>query len=139
VCFVQKPLMKCLNLQQVRNAASMEWVTRLADHLLAFKEINCSPLSIVSRLTEGEDLQQTLSSHDAKWHDSCRLQYNKTKLERVAKRQAPSSESADAAIPKKYTRHSSVENAGDTERCFFCGEPAKDTESFHHIWSRRPC
>ena len=29
----------------------------LANHLLAFKEINCLPLSIVSRLTEGEDLQ----------------------------------------------------------------------------------
>ena len=73
----------------------------LADNLLAFNEIGWLSSSIVSRLMEEQDLEGTFRSHKAKWHDSCRLQYNKTKLERATKRKASSSESSDA--PKKFT------------------------------------
>ena len=114
----------------------------LADKLLAFNEINCLPSSIVSRLMESQDLEEFLKSHQAKWHESCRLQYNKTKLERAAKRQASAAESSDSLIHKKYTRHSSVNSTDEKEQCFFCGEPAKDTESFHHASTfglDRPC
>ena len=102
----------------------------LADNLLAFKKIDCLPSSILSRMKEGQDIEETLRSHKARWHDSCRLQYNKTKLQRAVKRKAPSAESADA--PKKYTRQCSVQNSDETEQCFFCGKPAKASESLHH-------
>jgi len=105
----------------------------LADKLLAFKNLNCLPSSMVSRLIEGENLEETLKTNKAKWHESCRLQYNKTKLERAVKRrQAESAESTDAPIHKKYTCHSSVTKADETQRCFFCGERARDAESFRH-------
>ena len=61
----------------------------LADNLFDFKKINCLPSSMFSWLKEGQDIKETLRSHKAKWHDSCRLLYNKTKLERAAKRKAP--------------------------------------------------
>ena len=45
---------------------------------------------------------------------------------------ASAAESSDSPIHKKYTRHSSVNSTDEKEQCFFCGEPAKDTQSFHH-------
>ena len=87
----------------------------LADKLLAFKKINCLPLGILSRLTTYDNLEKALGGHEANWHDSCRLQYNKTKLERAEKRQASLSECADAPTLKKNTRSSSVSRVDETE------------------------
>lgn len=101
----------------------------LTDNLLAFKKMDCLPTSMFSWLKEGQDIEETLRSHKAKWHDSCRLQYNKTKLERAAKRKASPAESTD--VPNKYIRRSSVQNSDETEQCFFCGKPAKASESLH--------
>ena len=102
----------------------------LADNLLAFKKIDCLPSSMFSLVKEGQDIEETLRSHKAKWHDSCRLQYNKTKLQRAAKRKASPAGNIDA--PLKYTRRSSVQISAETEQCFFCGKPAQASESLHH-------
>lgn len=100
----------------------------LAENLLAFKKIDCLPSSIVSRLKVYENLEETLINNKAKWHDRCRLQYNKTKFQRAVKRKAPLAESTDA---QKFTRQSSVQSADEIDRCFFCEEPAKAGESLH--------
>lgn len=102
----------------------------LADNLLAFRKIDCLPSRMFSWLEEDENIDETLKIHKAKWHDSCRLQYNKTKLQRAVKRKVPPAENID--IPKKYTRQSSVQSCNETEQCFFCGKPANASESLRH-------
>ena len=60
---------------------SMNGVGRtLVDYLLAFKEIDCLLSNMFSRLKEDEVSEGTLRIHKAKWHDNCRLQYNKTEV-----------------------------------------------------------
>ena len=51
----------------------------LADNLLAFKKIDCLPSSMFSLVKEGQDIEETLRSHKAKWHDSCRLRVRQTR------------------------------------------------------------
>ena len=111
-----------------RNTSGAGYKT-LADNLLAFKEIDCLPSCIASRLREGQDIEETLKKNKAKWHDRCRLEYNKTKYLRAAKRKAPAAEITDA--PQKFTRSSSVKCADEREQCFFCGAPAKTAEPLH--------
>lgn len=56
--------------------------TTIADLLVSFNTIGCLPRSLnLSRLDDGEGIEATLKQHKAKWHDSCRLVYNKTKLQ----------------------------------------------------------
>lgn len=106
----------------------------LADNLLGFKEINCLTPTISSRLKEGENIEETLRSHKAKWHDSCRLEFNKTKLQHAIQRKTTSRENSDAPKPKKYcTRLSSTPHPESSEQCFFCGIPANSCESLHSV------
>ena len=104
----------------------------LADKLLAFNKINCLPSIIVSRCMGSQDLEEFLKRDKPKWHVSCRLQYSEPKLERSARPHASAAESSDSPIHKKYTRHSSVNSTDEKEQCFFCEEPAKDTQSSCH-------
>lgn len=73
----------------------------IADLLVSFSNIDWS-LNL-SRLDDGEGIEATLKQHQAKWHDSCRLQYNKTQLRRAEKRKRPI-ESDAADISKKFTQ-----------------------------------
>ena len=56
----------------------------LADNLEAFNKINslAGYLELL-RLDEGQGIEATFSLQKAKWHDSCRLKFNKTKPKRV--------------------------------------------------------
>lgn len=91
----------------------------IAEHLKAFNKIGCLPRTLnLSRLDEGEGIEAAFRLHSAKWHDSCRLQYNKTKLQRAVKRKALPEDEPGA---RKSTRQSS-EHAPSTEKCFFCDQ-----------------
>ena len=60
-----------------------------AENLLVFKKLGCLPRTInLSRLDEGEGIEASFQHHKAKWHDTCRLKFNKTKLQRAEKRKA---------------------------------------------------
>ena len=81
----------------------------LSELLLGFQRTGCFPRSInLSRLDDGNDIAETLQQHKAKWHDSCRLLYNRTKLQRSEKRKSSPEDGADefAERSKKFTRKS---------------------------------
>jgi hypothetical protein len=91
----------------------------LADNLLSFNQIGCLPKCIyLSRRSNGEGIQSTFQNHKAKWHDSCRLKYNKTALPRTQKRKMWTTEET-ASDSRKYTRQS-VDAHTSAENCFFC-------------------
>lgn len=99
----------------------------LAHTLLAFSNIGCLPKTIdLSKLDDGEGIQATFEHHRARWHDSCRLHYNKTQLFRAEKRKTSCERSADA--PRKYTRQSVDQPQPSVDKCFFCdGQAGKET------------
>ncbi len=75
----------------------------LTENLLASKKIDCLFSNKFPWLMEGQDIEEVLRRNKAKWHDSCRLPYNKTKLKRAAKRKAIPAEIEEAPL-KKYTQ-----------------------------------
>lgn len=108
----------------------------IAELLVGFDRIGCLPASInPSRLDEGNGIEETLQRHKAKWHDSCRLLYNRTKLQRAEKRKKPPEDAADdsAHSSKKFTRKNAGEKIASAELCFFCDKPAADGAS----WTRK--
>ena len=59
----------------------------LAGHLSRFNELGLLPRSfLLRRLDEGSGVEAALSANNARYHKTCRLRYNKTKLDRSEKR-----------------------------------------------------
>ena len=58
-------------------------------------------------------------AHGAKYHQTCRLQYNNTKLQRAQKRDE---EQPACKLNRLHSRSSSTEKVPET--CFFCEQPA---------------
>ena len=55
---------------------------RLAEDVTAFNDVNCLPKQFdISRINYGDDVEATLQRHKAKCHNTCRLEYCKTKLQ----------------------------------------------------------
>ena len=73
-------------------------------------------------------MEETLKRYEAKWHDSCRLLHNSTKLKRAKKRKKSQEEATnvDTGSLKKSTCKS--EKRTSMETCFFCDKPAPDGE-----------
>ncbi len=59
----------------------------LVDNLRSLYELNSLPLSItISRLDDGTGIEGTLKLHNAKWHKTCYVMFNKTKVDRAHKK-----------------------------------------------------
>ena len=94
----------------------------MAQNLLAFDQISSLPSRLnISRLDDGGGVEVTLKKHQAKWHDTCRLQFNKTQLQRAQKRKSAGDDSASAPS-SKFTRQSIGRPSTSTAACFFCEE-----------------
>ena len=108
----------------------------IANLLVGLSKIGCLPKTInLAHLDDGEGIQATMQKHKAQWHDSCRLVYNKTKLQRAEKRKRPVEDVAGTS--KKFTRQCLDETSTSTDTCFFCGKPPAG-RSLCNIWARSP-
>ena len=96
----------------------------LAENLIKFDELYLLPKTLqLNMIDEGEGVEAALSSNNAKWHKSCRLQFNNTKLERAQKRIQDQGETYEnSLIEKSSKRKRSTEAGNDEDTCFFCGE-----------------
>ena len=66
-----------------KNASSPGY-QNLASNLESFSSINALPSNIkLETLNDGTGLEETLKSNSAKWHQTCRLKYNNSKLKRA--------------------------------------------------------
>ena len=71
------------------------------------------------RLDEGDDIEETLRMNKAQYHQSIRLLFNNTKLERARKR------TTDALNASDVQGCSMLQKASEEHReshCFLCGE-----------------
>jgi len=75
-----------------------------------------------ARLDEGEGMEQTLRKNKALYHQSCRVMFNNTKLERPRKRKAA------AHGTEGHTKLLRTSREGREGECFICNreEPASE-------------
>ena len=86
----------------------------IARNVPLFKDISRLPILLYpKRLDEGNGIEDTLRKNQTKYHQSCRLMFSNSKLERATKRVASSS-STDV-ISEKSRRLSIESNV-----CFLC-------------------
>eukprot|EP00112_Aurelia_sp_Birch-Aquarium-sp1_P023326 Seg6900.2 transcript_id=Seg6900.2/GoldUCD/mRNA.D3Y31 product="hypothetical protein" protein_id=Seg6900.2/GoldUCD/D3Y31 len=69
-----------------RSDAGVGYV-RFEENFMRFKELGALPVKIeAERLDNGSGISNTLLANKAKWHKSCNLKFNSTKLERAEKK-----------------------------------------------------
>ena len=86
----------------------------IARNVPLFKDINQLPILLdPRRLDKGEGIEDTLRKNNAKYHQSCRLLFSNSKLERASKRVARSSRKSEI---REKSRRLSI----DTQMCFLC-------------------
>ena len=95
----------------------------LAENLIRFHELGQLPIHL-ERLDEGNGIEMAMVANSAKYHQSCRLQYNNTKLQRAQKRALTvSSEDHSVYNTCKYMRSQTTDSSIlQTDVCFFCGK-----------------
>lgn len=84
----------------------------------------------LKRLDDGDGLEATMRKHQASWHKTCRLKFNQTKLDRLAKRKEEeeiAAEEMEMEIIQEeegmQTRSSIGKPDSSDKICFFCDEP----------------
>jgi hypothetical protein len=104
----------------------------LADNLCAFKQIGeLGSIKHFDELDEGLGIAATLSNHEAKWHKSCRLQYNDTKLKRAQKKFEARGQTTESS---RLTRSSVPPMVASVETvCFLCTLPEKRNNKLHLV------
>ena len=77
----------------------------------------------IKRLDDGSGIENTLRPNNAKYHNTCRLMFNNSKLERAKKRRRVSQRSfKPEAGPSTFTRRSFDTVSGIKAICFFVQE-----------------
>ena len=114
-----------------RNVSQPKGYTTLAENLQSLHDLDALPLCInISRLGDGHGIAETLCRHKAKWHKTCYVMCNQTKVERAKKRKAKSQMLELPNTPIKSKLRASFTTStmtGETDRtqsstCFFCDQ-----------------
>ena len=84
-------------------SSSKDGFKMLAKNVPKFQELNSLPIPLdIRRLDDGD--QKTLSDHGAKYHTSCRLKFNNTKLKRAEdKHDSMTQSKGDTCESPKFT------------------------------------
>ncbi|KAG7163186.1 hypothetical protein Hamer_G002264 [Homarus americanus] len=96
----------------------------LADNLLAFNELGEVVGVKIEGLDEGEGIERTLTTRQAKLHKSCRVRYDNLKLQRAQKRKESSGQEAgsgtSASSTKRTRSNTTCVDCMRNALCFFC-------------------
>ncbi|KAG7172779.1 hypothetical protein Hamer_G007018 [Homarus americanus] len=105
----------------------------LADNLLTFNELREVVGVNIEGLDEGEGIERTLTTRQAKWHKSCRVRYDNLKLQRAQKRKESSGQEAgsgtSASSTKRTRSNTTCVDSMINALCFFCHQ---DLGQQHH-------
>lgn len=94
----------------------------IASNIPLFHAINEMPIVLdPARLDDGGGIEETLRRNKAQYHQSCRLMFNNTKLERARKRRA---EYAQPIECQTKLRRTILEG----KTCFICDKEAPSSE-----------
>ena len=96
----------------------------IANNMPLFHAINCFPIPLnLARLDEGGGIEEKLMRNRAKYHQSCRLLFNNTKLQRAQKRATASTSTCREGNRSKRQRKSDPPKPSSV--CFLCEEEAE--------------
>lgn len=103
----------------------------IARNIPLFHEIRQMPIKLdPKRLDHGDGIEETLRKNHAKYHQSCRISFSNSKLERARKRSATNTCDDSHNIPTKSRRRSLEEKV-----CFLCEKEAPKSE-FRHAMTK---
>ena len=91
----------------------------LALQLIRFNELNQLPFQL-ERLDERCGIEMAMVANHVQYHQSCRLQYNNTKLQRVEKK----IQTSESKSLYTHRRLQGDEKSVQNDICFFCGQPS---------------
>ena len=95
----------------------------LAENLIKCNQLGELPFHL-ERLDNGNGIEMTMMTNSAQYHQSCRLKFNNTKLQRAEKRaQTKDIKEHNTQIEFTHTRSKSTEKIVVKDACFFCGNP----------------
>lgn len=103
-----------------------------------FAKINEMPIPLdIRRVDEGDGIEVALMKNEAKYHKSCRQQFNNTKLQRAKKRHSsPEMTLSDEPSSSKFTRSCSAsteEGSLHLEECFICEKKRRGVKEAYVI------
>ena len=107
----------------------------LAENIKRMIELDCLPSDVNPvKLDEGGGIEITLMRNKARWHKTCSLQFNTTKVKRAEKRALKQ----DPSVGGKYTRSSATLTVGKSnEVCFICEEFGSRSNCLHNVSTLR--
>ena len=111
--------------------ARARWLYNISTNVPLFQAINALPIMLdPARLDEGGGIDQTLRKNKAKYHQSCRLMFNNSKLQRAPKRSSLANESTpeDSPSTRKIPRRSPIPS-----ECFLCEKLGQSSELRHDM------
>ena len=98
--------------------------TNIANNVPLFHAINCMPIPLnPARLDEGGGIEETLMRNKAKYHQSCRLLFNNTKLQRTQKRATATT--SMCREENRSRRQGTSDPPKPSSVCFLCEEEAE--------------
>jgi len=121
-CLCQKDIKEDLKSTPTNYIHEYDGYKMIATNVPLFYALNDLPIVVdLARLDEGGGIEETLRRNKAKYHQSCRLQFNNTKLDRARKRRvdAQSIETAECQTKLRRTSH-----AGQESKCFLSEKEA---------------
>lgn len=122
-CLCQTDTREELKSPPTRYECGSDGYSMLATNIPQFQAINLLPIKVdPSRLDDGGGIEDTLRRNSAKYHQTCRLMFNNSKLERATKRAAEIQNSPDETRTKM--RRTSME----MEQCFLCEKKEPTSE-----------
>jgi len=121
-CLCQKKNSEELKSPRAQQPQEHDGYTMIATNIPLFHAINEMPIVLdPARLDDGGGIEETLRRNKAQYHQSCRLMFNNTKLERARKRRA---ESAQPVECQTKLRRTSLEG----QTCFICDKEAPSSK-----------
>ena len=125
-CRCQKEKNEDLKSPPTHYAHEHDGYTMIATNVPLFHAINELPIVLeTARLDEGAGVDETLRRNKAQYHQSCRLLFNNTKLDRARKRRADTDSTQPVESRTKLRRTS---HEGRESGCFLCEREAPASE-----------
>ena len=124
-CLCQKETQEVLKAPPTRYSSDQDGYSMISMNIPLFYEINDLPIILdPARLDEGGGIDGTLRRNKAMYHQSCRLLFNNTKLDRAKKRRAQNSNQGDCQTKMRRAH----EGQKSTLACFLCNTEAPASE-----------
>ena len=100
--------------------------------LHALNDLGCLPKDVnLTRMDDGDGLEQTFVSRGAKLDTACSLKFNKNEIQRATKQKMHENDEISPGTKKQFTRQKLFRKEDATAHCLFCDEPATYSKPLH--------